>query len=183
MTNGATRCSFVLSMTIVLASGACAPMVAQAHGSDPKPKTFLERENARLALLLPTSLASSFVASGYAVDDFEGTLDRGFRAGFGDAYLVGEGEVDRYLELTGLEVWYEPSWRCRVAHLRYRARLLDHDRHELRRCVGDAKAKAAAFEWDGTRSLESAVETMYEQIADHLFWAGRGGVCSGVASE
>ncbi len=161
----------VLAASASLALCGCSvPCGLVAHGTDPRPATFLERHDARIALLLPPGPKSDFRAQGgYAVTDFVDTLSRGFAAGFGDAYIVSHQDPDRYLELSAVEVWFESGWRFDVAHVRYRARLLDRDHCELGRYAGDARSRRTCSD-DCTSSLESAIETMYEEIADHLFW-------------
>ncbi len=156
-----------------------------AGGTNPRPVLHLPHHDQRISLLLSTNLASDFLAKDdFVVHDFTNTVVRGFVAGFGDAYVVDDHDAERYLELTGIEVWFAPvnyehvsgkyyagHYTYYEVHIRYHARLLDGDRQELARYAGEAKSKAVGYNSDGSQLLKSAIESMYEQIGDKLFWA------------
>lgn len=162
---------FTSTLLLVAAGIGCRYTGGPARGSNPRPSTHLAHHDQRLSLLLPTELRSDFHANPkWEVHDFVGTVTRGFFAGFEDSYGIVDDHADRYLELTSIEIWFSPEanrslW---VTNIRFHARLLDENRKELARYATTVHSKVAGQ--DGTILVGSAVEAMYEEVADKLLY-------------
>ncbi len=168
----------VVSLTSVLLSTGCALSV---KAGNPRPNVDLPESQASLALDLDPAIRDAFKApSGDSlppsdVQAWRTTLERGFQNSFrsvfkaegGSALVLKIVEADLMLAATAVD---DGGVAAAEAQVRYKARLVDAQGNVVRRSVGTVVSKRSATSRAGvTPVVESAVESMYEKIAQDLF--------------
>ncbi|WP_164017803.1 LPS assembly lipoprotein LptE [Pyxidicoccus trucidator] len=168
-----------VSLTAVLFATGCTLSVA---AGDPRPNIDLPESQASLALELDPSVRDVFqvpARSGVVptnVEAWRTTLDRGFKNGFRSAFRTDGGKelvlqiVEAELELAPTAVNEVGGAAAAEAQVRYKARLVDAQGNVLRRSTGTVASKRSTSQpGEITLIAESAVESMYEKIAEDLF--------------
>ncbi|MCY1017397.1 hypothetical protein [Pyxidicoccus sp. MSG2] len=168
-----------LSLTTVLLATGCTFSVA---AGDPRPNIDLPESQASLALEMDPSVRDVFHVpsrSGVAptnVEAWRTTLERGFKNGFRSAFKTDGGKdlvlhiVEAELELVPAEVQDNGGVVSTEAQVRYKARLVDAQGNVVRRSTGTVSSKRSTSRPKETTLIaESAVETMYEKIAQDIF--------------
>jgi hypothetical protein len=171
-----------VSLTSVLLATGCAPHV---NVGNPRPNVDLPRSETSLALELDAAIPDTFKATSGGssapstpVKEWRTTLERGFQNSFGPAFKT-DGGKDLVLHLVEVVLEVAPTTEVDAAgsavgseaQIRYKARLVDAQGNVVRRSVGTVSSKRpVARSVDATRVAESAVESMYEKIAEDLFY-------------
>lgn len=180
-----TRFFSCLAALLSLALIGCAPAVQQAN---PRPNIDLEPSSESLALVLADAVHDAYDVPEqngigmFSVEGWRGTLAAGFDAGFRDQFAapraadasdlrieIAEAELSLVPgDVAGGGMLASPTVITARASVRYKARLIAADGTVLGRSARTAESKIKGG-GSMTRLAESAVETMYEQIADEFF--------------
>lgn len=168
----------------LLCSG-CTVTVAQLN---PSPNLDLAPTSQSLSLQMDQAVLDSVVVSfgstaQMEVNDWRSSLEKGFINAFKSSYALGkEGPSELTLQLVEVNpdlVFGSVSNDSGKAtgQIRYKARLLDAQGNILKRLTGTALGHKDALSRETLPlALQSAVETMYEEIAANFFGASVAGV-------
>lgn len=169
----------VVSLTAVLLATGCTLSVA---AGDPRPNVDLPESQASLALEMDPSVRDVFQVPGRSginatnVEAWRTTLERGFKNGFRSAFKTDGGKdlvlqiVEAELELAPTAVTSSGGAVAAEAQVRYKARLVDAQGNVVRRSTGTVTSKRSTSRGAEISLIaESAVETMYEKIAQDIF--------------
>jgi hypothetical protein len=152
------------------------------RGVNPQPQLHLAPRGESLTLVLAPDIPSDFkVDQEFIVKDLRGTLSRGFVAGFGPSFpnldLRGLDHPELVLELTDVTIWFDDvdhvstkyvAYDRYKVRIRYHARLLDREGRPLGSAAGTVASRETSS--DGQYVYGDAIEAMYEEIGDKLFW-------------
>ncbi|MFL5357722.1 hypothetical protein [Archangium sp.] len=167
---------------VVLCTG-CTLTVAQLN---PSPNLDLAPTAQSLSLAMEEAVRDSLVVpfgpARMEVNDWRHSLERGFTNAFKSSYALGTGPTELTLQL--LEVNPDlvfgsagGDYSKATGQIRYKARLVDARGHIVKRLTGTAIGHKDALSRDSIPlALQSAVETMYEEIAANFFGASVSGV-------
>ncbi|NTX07446.1 hypothetical protein [Myxococcus sp. CA040A] len=144
----------------------------------PRPNIDLAEQQATLGLVLESAVRDHFVVSNEAaskldVDQWRGTLEDGFRVGFGSAFRLDATPADLKLQVLEAELSFavtDASVAAVQAQIRYKARLVDAQGQVLKRSSGTVMSKrSAGLHRAATVLAANAVESLYEQISADFF--------------
>ena len=141
------------------------PNIVFTHNSG---KSLLLRIQPTVPDRFTTHISEAFEPS---VDGWRQTLANGFRSGFAGYFAPTppKGPSDLRLEIERADLEWSFIGHLLVAHVVYRARLVDRDGHSIASAAGTAAAKST---WTPGAPMEpsvaSSVETMYEELSDKL---------------
>lgn len=168
-----------VSLTSALLSTGCAVGI---HAGNPRPNVDVPESASSLALELDPAVRDTFQTSGDSgipldVQAWRTTLERGFTNSFGSAVKT-DGEKALVLQLVEADLVLVPSVLPSItgtvaagAEVRYKARLVDAQGNVVRRSVGTvASRRSTTNHSEVMRVVDSAVEGMYEKIAEDLFY-------------
>ncbi|MGZ3459034.1 MAG: hypothetical protein ACXU86_11085 [Archangium sp.] len=170
-------------LPLLLLCTGCTVTVAQLN---PTPNLDIAPTTQSLSLKLEDAVRDSSVVPYGAwqleVNNWRHSLERGFTNAFQNSHHLGNGPAELTLQL--LEV--EPTLVFGsaggdnskvIGQLRYKARLLDAKGNIVKRLTGTAVGhKQALAMGELSLAVQSAVETMYEQIGASFFGAAVSGV-------
>lgn len=144
----------------------------------PRPNIDLAERQATLGLVLESAVRDHFVVSNEAahdldVDQWRGTLEDGFRVGFGSAFRLDATPADLKLQVLEAELTFavtDAVMSVVQAQIRYKARLVDAQGQVLKRSSGTVTSKRSAGIYrEATVLAANAVESLYEQISADFF--------------
>lgn len=161
---------------------ACASAVAVKTGN-PRPNINLGKSEQKMKLDLGSAVRDTFKQPGnntmaaFDVSGWHGTLKNGFTNGFGRFYTVVEDAPDVTLQVEEAELSYvaaavsaDGNTAAVRAQIRYQANVVDGAGTVLKRLAGTVESKQAISDpAAAVRAAESAVEGMYENIANEAF--------------
>ena len=167
----------------------CLPPPIQVDLLEPRPNLALVNDRERtLSLSLGPGISDQFSVPAHdripstTVRSWQETLTNGFRAAFKPYFTVASPSelvvaIDRAdIDWAPLGVSGKGIVTAVQAQITYKARLLDSRRNTIAAAASTATSKSPAIDYDGLeRCLTSAVETMYEDMAQQLF-AGASGL-------
>ena len=118
--------------------------------------------------------------NGGHVEGWRATLRNGYLYGFKDAFkLAADAPADVTIVIDDAELEFVPTGvagsavMAGTAQVRYKAKLVDKNGATLRLAAGTAAAKkSSTSRGEVTVLAASAIETMYEQLAQELFQGG-----------
>ncbi|MFY0572725.1 hypothetical protein ACN28E_54090 [Archangium lansingense] len=180
-----------LMLPLLLLCTGCTVTVAQLN---PSPNLDLPPTSQSLSLKLEDAVSDSLVVPvgpAYAqmeVNDWRHSLERGFTNAFKNSHSLGNGPTELTLQLLevhpGLILGSAGGENSKATgQLRYKARLLDANGNIVKRLTGTAIGhKDALGRRDIPLAIQSAVETMYEEIAASFFGASVSGVSPSAAN-
>lgn len=168
----------LLLLAVALSSG-CYFHGGTVYSATPHPRLNLPHHDQKIALRLSPKIPSDFEPrDDVQIYDFRNTLIRGFREGFGAAFALGDDHPDLVVEIDMLDLWFETvatennhdvHGTYYDAHIRFRVRLHDKNGDVVATYAGEARSKGSEV---GAEAITiSAIESMYEQIGDKLFWS------------
>jgi len=174
--------SLLVILSVILFLQGCSLKVMQM---DPKPNISINESDKSIALVLNDRIEDMYVIPenrGIKKADVEGwrnSLRAGFENAFGDYYEVkkDENEADLILILKRAEIEFSPtsvSTNVGVTsletHLTFNAQLKGGDGKTVGRLAKTANSKGSITDPDHvTDNVESAIESMYELIAEDMF--------------
>jgi hypothetical protein len=167
---------------LLLASG-CTLKVAQGN---PRPNIDLPETKAGMKLVMDDTVQDSFEVPSRGginkgeVEQWRETLKRGFQNGFGGAFKTDAESPELTLQLMEVALEFAPTAvtqngaaAAAEAQIRYKARLVDAQGNVVRRSTGTVASKRSITRADEVTLIsESAVESMYEKIAEDFFSTG-----------
>jgi hypothetical protein len=173
-----------LLLPLLLLCTGCTVTVAQLN---PTPNLDLAPTSLSLSLQMEQSVQDSLVVSfgstaQMEVNDWRNSLEKGFTNAFKSSYALGTGPSELTLQLVEVNpdlVFGSVSNDSGKAtgQIRYKARLLDAQGNIVKRLTGTARGHKDALSRETiSLALQSAVETMYEEIAANFFGASVAGV-------
>lgn len=172
----------LLPLLLVCTPG-CVLRVAELN---PSPNLDLAPTSQNLSLKMEAEVRDSPViaigAGRVEVTDWRHSLERGFTNAFKGSYSLGAGSTGLTLQLLEVEpdlVFGSAGGDNSKAtgQIRYKARLLDEKGDIVKRLTGTAIGHKEALSRDSVPlAIQSAVETMYEEIAASFFGASVSGV-------
>ncbi|MFY0526561.1 hypothetical protein ACN28I_26605 [Archangium gephyra] len=172
-----------LLLPLVLLCTGCTVTVAQLN---PSPNLDMAPTSQSLSLKLEDSVRDSLAVDigpgRLEVNEWRHSLERGFTNAFTNSYALGNGTTELTLQLleAGPDLLLGSAGgenSKAIGQIRYKARLLDAQGNIVKRLTGTAIGRKEALNRDGIPlALQSAVETMYEEIAVGFFGAAVSGV-------
>lgn len=172
-----------LLLPLLLLCSGCTVTVAQLN---PSPNLDLAPTSQNLSLQMDPSVLESVVVpydtAKMEVNDWRYSLEKGFTNAFKNSYALGKGPSGLTLQLVeanpDLVFGSAGGDNSKVTgQIRYKARLLDAQGNILKRLTGTAIGHKDALTLRMLPlALQSAVETMYEEIAANFFGASVSGV-------
>lgn len=138
-----------------------------------KPNINLKKSNQTLGLKIGDGVKDAWQAPGEGgaaaldVSAWTTSLTTAFAVAFEQAFTIKQGDSDLVLEVQEADVKLVPGSKAQV---RYKAKLVDRGGKELALTSGSADSKTTCDSGGCVPAVVgSAVETMYEQIAEKLF--------------
>lgn len=169
----------VVAVVALLFLGGCSVTVGRSAS---RPNIDLAKQQSSLGLVLEPEVKDQFSVvinspETVHVNEWRGTLEDGFRAGFAAAFQMGSDATDLRIQLAEAELTYAPTAVGRngataavEAQIRFKARLVDAQGQVLKRSNGTVSSKRSATSGPQVSGVTaSAVESLYEQISRDFF--------------
>jgi hypothetical protein len=161
---------------------ACAGTIAVKTGN-PRPNINLGKSDQKMKLDLAEGVRDAFKQPGsntmapFEMTGWRGTLKNAFKNSFGNFYAVVDDGADVTLQVEEAELSFVPAaveqggnTVAIRAQVRYRANVVDATGAVVKRLAGTVESKQAVSDRDAVgRAADSAVETMFETIANEAF--------------
>jgi hypothetical protein len=166
-------------LTLTFAALVVASCAETVGAINPRPNVELAHREQRLGLALGPTVLDRFTVGeppgALEVTQWHETLRRGFRHAFDGAFRLTGGKDPADLTLVLVEMMPEYGYlapRGAFVQVRYKVRLLDRQGQVVRGTAGTADSKRAGMRYQTPELVASALESMYEQIAQEFFAAG-----------